>query len=482
MTAFSSLVSQFANDDNGEGSSSQDKKRTRTSITRSTSNLSAQGSDDLEESTSELTTQVRKSMRLNTTHTRVVGADSVKTRPHHRRPTPHPSSSRVTVKDEDYQDVREVDVKDEADFQPKGRAKKHGFVNGYTPPEVYAHLPLLPDIIDYDLDVLWVGINPGIKSSEKSHHFSGPTNHFWPCLNDSGLLPSGVRLGPQDDRSMPALYNMGLTNLVDRPSRSGAELSSTEARAAAPTLMAKIKKYRPRFVCFVSKQAWDMFAGVGLGLQTAWVSWYDEVEDDALMSASGGEDDKAVIQHNLGAQGYRMSPYFEEGPGAAKMEQELAAEGVPSPFGSQEYRSAYVKREPGTRTLSGLHMKYEEDKEKKDIKMDIDLDDHDVKVKVEEETKVKIEQEIKVKKEQDAKVKMENIASSSRMDVKREQDQDDQSKGPPAWPKRGVVRGSRMFVMPSTSGRVTQYRKEDKLAYFKQLAELVRRDRQLRGL
>ncbi|KAF9332865.1 hypothetical protein BG006_004256 [Podila minutissima] len=413
MTAFSSLVSQFANDGNGEGSSSQDKKRTR-----SNSNLLAQGPDDFEEFTSELTTQVRKSMRINTTHTRVVGADSVKTRPHYRRPTPHPSSSRVTVKDEDYQDDKAiVDVKDEADFQPKGR-----------------------------------------------------------------LLPSGVRLGPQDDRSMPALYNMGLTNLVDRPSRSGAELSSTEARAAAPTLMAKIKKYRPRFVCFVSKQAWDMFAGVGLGLQTAWVSWYDEVEDDALMSGSGGEDDKAVIQHNLGAQGYRMSPYFEEGPGAAKMEQELAAEGVPSSFGSQEYRSAFVKREPGTRTLSGLHMKYEEDKEKKDIKMDMDLDDHDVKVKVEEETKVKTEQEIKVKMEQDAKVKMENSASSSRMDVKREQDQDDQSKGPPAWPKRGVVRGSRMFVMPSTSGRVTQYRKEDKLAYFKQLAELVRRDRQLRGL
>ncbi|KAG0335732.1 hypothetical protein BG000_007275 [Podila horticola] len=477
MTTFSSLVSQFANDDNGEGSSSsQDKKRTRASITRSTSNLLVQGSDNFEESASELTTQVRKSMRLTTTHSRVVGADSVKSRPHHRRPTPHPSSSRTAVKDEDYQDDEEViDVKDEADFQPKGRAKKHGFVNGYTPPEVYAHLPLLPDIVDYDLDVLWVGINPGVKSSEKSHHFSGPTNHFWPCLNDSGLLPPNVRLGPQDDRSMP-LYSMGMTNLVDRPSRSGAELSMTEARAAAPTLMAKIKKYRPRFVCFVSKQAWDMFAGVGLGLQTAWVSWYDESEDDALMAESG-EDDKPVIQHNLAAQGYRMSPYFEEGPGAVKLEQELAVEGVPSPFGSPEYRSAFVKREPGTETFSGLHVKREE---KKDIKTDMDVDVVDIKVKV-EETKIKIEENVKVKIEQDNKVKVENVASSSRTDVK-EQDQDDRSKGPPAWPKRGVVRGSRMFVMPSTSGRVTQYRKEDKLAYFKQLAELVRRDRQLRGL
>ncbi|KAF9203296.1 hypothetical protein BGZ59_001721 [Podila verticillata] len=483
MTTFSSLVSQFAHDNNGEGSSSssQEKKRTRSSIPRSANNLSSQESEALEESTSELSTQVRKSMRLSTTHSRIIGADSVKTKPHHRRPTPHPSSSRVTVKDEDYQDEEAIKVKDEeadAAFQPKRRVKKHGFVNGYTPPEVYAHLPLLPDILDYDLDVLWVGINPGIKSSEKSHHFSGPTNHFWPCLNGSGLLPPGVRLGPQDDRSTPSLYSMGFTNLVDRPSRSGAELSATEARASAPTLMAKIKKYRPRFVCFVSKQAWDMFAGVGLGLQTAWVSWYDETEDDALMGG-GDEDNKAVVQHNLSAQGYRMSPYFEEGPGARKIEQDLAAEGVPSPFGSQEYRSGFVKREAGTESFPKLHLKRDEEEDSKDVKMDVDV--HDFKVKVEEETKVKVEEDIKVKVEQEAKVKVEDFASSS-SSVKRDQEQEDRSKGPPTWPKRGVVRGSRMFVMPSTSGRVTQYTKQDKLAYFKQLAELVRRDRQLRGL
>jgi G:T/U-mismatch repair DNA glycosylase len=328
-----------------------------------------------------------------------------------------------------------------------------------------------------------------------------------------GLLPPGVRLGSQDDRTLPSLYSMGFTNLVDRPSRSGAELSATEARAAAPTLMAKIKKYRPRFVCFVSKQAWDMFAGVGLGLQTAWVSWYDEMEDDALMGG-GEEDSKAVIQHNLGAQGYRMSPYFEEGPGARKMEQDLAAEGVPSPFGSQEYRSGFVKREACTESFSDLHLKRDEEEDSNDVKMDVDVHDFKVKVeeetkvkveetkvkvegeinvkveedtkvkveentkvKVEEDTKIKVEEDIKVKVEQDTKVKVEDFASSS-SSVKRE----DRSRGPPSWPKRGVVRGSRMFVMPSTSGRVTQYTKQDKLAYFKQLAELVRRDRQLRGL
>lgn len=44
----------------------------------------------------------------------------------------------------------------------------------------------VPDNIDYDLRVLFVGINPGLASAAKGHHFAGPTNHFWPCLSESG--------------------------------------------------------------------------------------------------------------------------------------------------------------------------------------------------------------------------------------------------------------------------------------------------------
>jgi mismatch-specific thymine-DNA glycosylase len=47
-------------------------------------------------------------------------------------------------------------------------------------------LPPVPDQLDYDLRVLFVGINGGITSSKRGHHFAGPTNHFWPCLSASG--------------------------------------------------------------------------------------------------------------------------------------------------------------------------------------------------------------------------------------------------------------------------------------------------------
>ncbi|KAG0045759.1 hypothetical protein BGZ83_009011 [Gryganskiella cystojenkinii] len=441
MTEFSSLVSKFKheNDSSQESQSSgsgNGRNSNMSTIKIKKRELSAEldmTEENEEDSASGLVSRTRKSLRLSTPHpsafpngrpsnSRVISADSIKSRPHYKR-----------------EPVNET-IKNEIKEETKPRAmKSQGRNAGYSAPEVYAHLNLLSDVIDYDLDVLFVGINPGVRSSERSHHFAGPTNHFWPCLSDSGLLPPGIRMGPNDDRTLIQVANMGLTNLVDRPSRMGNELSVAECRAAAPTLTAKIKKYRPRFVCFVSKQAWDMFAGVGLGLQTAWISWYNEEEDYAVLPGDSDDQERNhAIQNNLDAQGYRLAPYLEEGPASAKLEEELAAEGVSSPFVKHEPTdNGSIKQErSGTSSSSSLVFK--------------------TKTEAMEDTKPL-----------EADVDIEDMRTQGR---------------PLRGLNRGGVRGSRMFVMPSTSGRVTQYRKEDKLAYFKQLAELVRKDRQMRGV
>ncbi|KAF9366481.1 hypothetical protein BGX34_002354 [Mortierella sp. NVP85] len=489
MSTFTSMVSKFAHETQGESSRSNSNDNGRTDKKRTIKN-----EDEEQEGVyQELTTQVRKSQRLSAASTsgplisRVISADSVKSRPHHKRA------------------VTEVEKKEETIVtRPRMNQSRN---SEYAPPEVYAHLNFVPDIIDYDLDVLFVGINPGVRSSQRTRHFAGPTNHFWPCLSASGLVPPGVKLGPNDDQSLPALCNLGLTNLVDRPSRSGNELSEAECRAAAPILTAKIKKYRPRFVCFVSKQAWDMYTGVGLGLQTAWVSWHDEPEDTNLFG-TGLEGDEIyhdrdyAIQNNLDTQGYRLGPYFERGPSADHLKEELKVEGILYP----------LEGEPSGSTSRGLKSGPEEDKkwfiknevedEKKPIKMELD---EAIGIKTEQDIKIKMEPKernhIKSKDQQDLTVKREQPDETN--GIKREQDQQDagahldrikdegSNERVQAGPRvngssgsryRGGVRGSRMFVMPSTSGRVTQYTKEDKLAYFKQLAELVRRDRQMRGV
>ncbi|KAI9489505.1 uracil-DNA glycosylase-like protein [Zychaea mexicana] len=135
----------------------------------------------------------------------------------------------------------------------------------------------VPDNIDYDLKVLFVGINPGLISAAKGHHFAGPTNHFWPCLSASGLVDRKVTF--VDDVNLPALYRVGITNLTMRSSRKASDLTMAEQRAGIPTLTAKFRRYRPRVACFVGKGIYEIYSGKKckqMGLQAKRIPWDDQ--------------------------------------------------------------------------------------------------------------------------------------------------------------------------------------------------------------
>lgn len=105
----------------------------------------------------------------------------------------------------------------------------------------------LPDLIAKDLDILFVGINPGLKSARLGHYYAGPGNLFWRCLHQSGLTPR--LLAWAEDREV-LQYGIGITDCVARPSRGAGDVRSDEFTSAAPLLRAKIALYRPRIVCF----------------------------------------------------------------------------------------------------------------------------------------------------------------------------------------------------------------------------------------
>ena len=48
---------------------------------------------------------------------------------------------------------------------------------------------VLPDYLRPGLDVVFVGINPGLSSAAAGHHYAGRTNHFWPLLYEAGFVP-----------------------------------------------------------------------------------------------------------------------------------------------------------------------------------------------------------------------------------------------------------------------------------------------------
>ncbi|KPV71845.1 uncharacterized protein RHOBADRAFT_18810 [Rhodotorula graminis WP1] len=115
----------------------------------------------------------------------------------------------------------------------------------------YSHLGAAPlsDRIQDGLDVLFCGENPGIRTAELQLHYASPANHFYKCLHAARLTPSV--LSPESSRTLPEDYNIGITNLIERPTREASELGKDELEAAVPGLLAKVARYRPKLVAFV---------------------------------------------------------------------------------------------------------------------------------------------------------------------------------------------------------------------------------------
>ena len=106
----------------------------------------------------------------------------------------------------------------------------------------------LKDRIAPGLRVLFVGINPGVRSAVTGHHFAGFSNRFWKLLFESGLVPTLITY--EDDDRLPE-FGYGITNLIARPSPGIDDLHPAEYVEGWKSLDRKIRKYRPQVVALV---------------------------------------------------------------------------------------------------------------------------------------------------------------------------------------------------------------------------------------
>jgi TDG/mug DNA glycosylase family protein len=106
----------------------------------------------------------------------------------------------------------------------------------------------LRDRIGPRLRVLFVGINPGVRSAMTGHHFAGYSNRFWKLLWDSRLVPEPITY-KDDDRL--TIWGYGITNLIARPSPGIDDLRPAEYREGWRVLERKIHRFRPQVVAFV---------------------------------------------------------------------------------------------------------------------------------------------------------------------------------------------------------------------------------------
>lgn len=142
--------------------------------------------------------------------------------------------------------------------------------------------------------VLFVGLNPGIETARQQHAYAHPSNLFWKLLYSSGVTPRLV--SASEDRGLPQMYGLGLTNIVSRPSRNGAELSKGEMDAGVEVLEEKVRRWRPEVTCLVGKSIWESIwrvrHGRAIRKEEFRYGWQEDAENMGKVGAAGQREEE----------------------------------------------------------------------------------------------------------------------------------------------------------------------------------------------
>jgi TDG/mug DNA glycosylase family protein len=117
---------------------------------------------------------------------------------------------------------------------------------------------MLPDYLKSGLDVVFVGLNPSLKSAAVRHYYARPGNQFWRFLAEAGFTDRVLR--PDEDEEILE-HGIGLTDFVKRATRGVNDLDRKEFGEGIEDLRSKIENVKPKFVCFNGKSGYQAVAG-----------------------------------------------------------------------------------------------------------------------------------------------------------------------------------------------------------------------------
>ena len=109
---------------------------------------------------------------------------------------------------------------------------------------------ILPDLLDYNLNVVFCGMAASKKSKEVKAYYAGPGNKFWKTLFDIGLTLE--KLKPEEFNKL-IQYKIGLTDICKTDFGNDNEIDTS--KYDANRLNVAIIKYQPSVLCFNGKNA-----------------------------------------------------------------------------------------------------------------------------------------------------------------------------------------------------------------------------------
>lgn len=117
----------------------------------------------------------------------------------------------------------------------------------------------VPDLVGPGLQLLFVGINPGLWTAATQSHFAHPGNRFYPALLAAGIIDRPIDRGAgmtADDRAMLVERGVGITNIARRATAKAAELTAAELREGAEFLRGFVCAHRPAVVAIAGVTAY----------------------------------------------------------------------------------------------------------------------------------------------------------------------------------------------------------------------------------
>src|SRR5260370_24204309 len=127
----------------------------------------------------------------------------------------------------------------------------------------------LPDYLRPGLELVFVGINPGLYSVQRGHYFARPASRFWPAFSASKLsepvrraLGSDTLRAEHDARLLR--FGIGFTDVVKRPSANAADLEASDFAKWVPRLLERLERHQPRMACFHWITAYRPFLNLAL--------------------------------------------------------------------------------------------------------------------------------------------------------------------------------------------------------------------------
>jgi TDG/mug DNA glycosylase family protein len=129
----------------------------------------------------------------------------------------------------------------------------------------------LPDLISDRVRLLFVGINPGLRTVAVQAHFAPRGNRFWPALYRAGITDHLIDASSgftTADREYLLDRGIGITSLIDRATASAAELTVGEFVEGRKKLDKMVREYSPRVVAILGITAYrdafgDRLAALG---------------------------------------------------------------------------------------------------------------------------------------------------------------------------------------------------------------------------